>query len=245
MSDRFQAILTYDGTEFHGSQYQLGQRTVQGELQNSLAKLGWKENSVLFAGRTDTGVHASGQVIAFNLKWDHTEKELNQALNAVLPKDISALKVSRTRQDFHPRYDALSREYHYQIFIGQNRDPLQERYSWRVWPEVDPRLMNRAARYLLGKHDFNALGISHQPGGSTIREIFQAAWKKKQKELVFRIIGNAFLYHMVRRIVLVLVRIGQGWEPADSITNYLKNPSGPPAQGLAPAQGLHLVRVRY
>ena len=245
MSDRFQVRLSYDGTEFHGSQYQPELRTVQGELERGLIKIGWKGKSVLFAGRTDAGVHAAGQVIAFDLDWGHTEKELQKAINAVIPQDISAVEVKRTKIDFHPRYQALSRVYQYQIINSPTRDPLQERYIWRVWPETDVNLMEQASRQLIGTHDFAALGKAHQPDGSTIRKISRAAWRKKGTKLVFELEGNAFLYHMVRHIVAVLVRIGQGIEPEDIIIKYLDNPTGTEAQGLAPAQGLSLVEVKY
>ena len=245
MSDRYQVQLTYDGTGFHGSQVQPELRTVQGEVERALRKLKWQGSPVLFAGRTDAGVHAAGQVIALDLEWDHTEKELNQALNAVLPQDISAVRINRTRSDFHPRYDALSREYHYQILCSSIRDPLCERYVWRVWPEVDVQLMKRASRNLIGSHDFAALGNPHQPGGSTVRNISRVAWKKKGDLLVFEVVGNAFLYHMIRRIVILLVKIGQRKEEPETLKNYLLNPSGPPSQGLAPARGLSLVEVRY
>lgn len=245
MSERFQVVLAYDGTEFHGSQFQPELRTVQGELEKALLKLGWQGKSVLLAGRTDAGVHAAGQVAAFDLKWSHTEKELNQALNAVLPQDISAVKVHRTRPDFHPRYQAISRNYQYRVLSSPVRDPLQERYLWRIWPELDLRAMRKASRALLGTHDFKALGTPHQADGSTIRKIDRAAWRKTGRQLVFEISGNAFLYHMVRSIVMVLVKIGQGLEPPDRISHYLEDPSGTPAQGLAPARGLTLIEVRY
>lgn len=245
MSDRFRVRLAYDGTMFHGSQFQSELRTVQGELEATLRKIGWQDKSVLFAGRTDTGVHAAGQVIAFDLDWGHTEEELGKALNAVLPEDISAVKVQRTKPDFHPRYDALARKYHYQILSSPVRDPLQERYQWRVWPDLDVKMMNKAARILVGIHDFAALGSPHQQGGSTVRNIFQAAWRKKDNKLVFEIVGNAFLYHMVRKVVMSLVKIGQGQEPVESIKRVLDNPSGPKAQGLAPARGLSLIEVTY
>jgi tRNA pseudouridine38-40 synthase len=245
LSDRFQIDLAYDGTEFHGSQYQPELRTVQGELERGLLKIGWKGKSVLFAGRTDAGVHAAGQVIAFDLDWGHTESELQKAINAVLPPDISAVEVKRTSADFHPRYQALSREYHYQILNSPTRDPLQERYIWRVWPKLDVHLMEKASRHLIGTHDFAALGKPHQPGSSTIRMISRTAWRKKENKLVFELVGNAFLYHMVRHIVAVLVKIGQGLEPEQRLKEYLDYPGGPEAQGLAAAQGLSLVEVKY
>jgi tRNA pseudouridine38-40 synthase len=243
--DRYQVHLAYDGTDFHGSQFQPELRTVQGEVETALRKLGWQERSILLAGRTDAGVHAAGQVIAFDLSWNHPDQELEQALNAVLPPDIAVLELNKTRQDFHPRYDALSREYHYWLFTSRIRDPLKERYSWRVWPELNLRVMKKASRQLIGTHDFAALGSPHKPGGSTTRKIKQVSWKESDHQLIFKITGNAFLYHMVRRIVMVLVKIGQNKESADVIKEYLTNPSGSPAQGLAPAQGLRLVEVRY
>ena len=245
MSSRFQICLAYDGTEFHGSQFQPELRTVQGELEKALPRIGWKGKSVLFAGRTDAGVHAAGQVIAIDLDWGHTEKELQKAVNAVLPSDISVIEVKKTENEFHPRYDALSRIYQYQILNSQTRDPLQERYLWRVWPEADLRIMKRASRQLIGSHDFAAFGKPHQPEGSTIRQIFKADWSKKGNELVFRLEGNAFLYHMVRHIVMVLVKIGQKIEPVEIIKEYLDNPDGREAGGLAPARGLSLIEVKY
>jgi tRNA pseudouridine38-40 synthase len=245
MSNRFRVQLAYDGTDFSGSQYQPELRTVQGELESALAKIGWQGKRVLFAGRTDAGVHAAGQVIAFDLEWDHTEEKLGRALNAVLPADIAAARIQRTRSDFHPRYDALSRRYSYRILNIPVRDPLQERYCWRIWPELDLRLMKKESRVLVGSHDFGALGTPHKPGGSTIREIKRARWKKNKHDLVFEIVGNAFLYHMVRRIVMALVKIGKHQEPAGGIKAYLDDPTGPSAQGLAPAQGLSLVEVEY
>jgi len=245
MTERYRVQLAYDGTDFSGSQYQPELRTVQGEFESGLAKIGWEGKRVQFAGRTDAGVHAAGQVVAFDLEWGHSEDKLGRALNAVLPPDLAAVQVQRTRDDFQPRYDALSREYHYRTLIKPVRDPLQERYCWRVWPELDTRLMNKESRYLVGRHDFGALGTPHKPGGSTIREITRARWEKKKDELVFVIVGNAFLYHMVRRIVMALVKIGKHQEPGGGIRGFLENSSGPPAQGLAPARGLSLVKIVY
>jgi len=245
MSDRFRVRLAYDGTGFHGSQFQPELRTVQGEVEKALRKLNWQGKTVLFAGRTDAGVHAAGQVIAFDYRWNHTEPELQKALNAVFPQDISAVQVRKTKTDFHPRYDALSRKYQYQILCSQIRNPLQERFVWRIWPEIDVRLMKRATRDLIGTHDFAALGNPHQPGGSTVRNIIRIAWKKQGELLIFEVVGNAFLYHMIRRIVMVTVKIGQGKAKPNAFQEYLSNPTGSASQGLAPASGLSLVEVRY
>jgi tRNA pseudouridine38-40 synthase len=245
MKERYRVDLSYDGTEFHGSQYQPDLRTVQGEVESSLRQLTWQGDSVLFAGRTDAGVHAAGQVIAFDLDWGHEEKDLQQALNAVFPEDIAARKVDRVEEDFHPRYHAKARHYRYQIRCSPVRHPLLERYSWRVWPEMNLQKLNQAAGPLVGTHDFRAFGSPHQPEGSTIREIRQANWHENADLLVFDLVGNAFLYHMVRHIVITLVEIGQGKEPIRKIEEYLSDPGGPPAPGLAPARGLILQKVIY
>lgn len=134
---RYQVTLKYDGTAFFGMQRQATTRTVQGEVEKSLKKIGWAGSSILAAGRTDAGVHASGQVIAFDFEWRHTSDDLRNALNATLPEDVAAGRVQTARDDFHPRYDALARTYRYQIFCQPVRDPLKERYAWRVWPQPD------------------------------------------------------------------------------------------------------------
>ncbi len=211
-----------------------------------MRQLAWPpENAVLFAGRTDTGVHASGQVIAFDLNWKHPDGDLQQALNSLLPQDIALREVQQTRVDFHPRYQALERCYIYRIYSSPTRDPLRERYAWRIWPPLDLERLQAASQNLIGIHDFAAFGSPHKPGGSTIREIMAASWKQERDEYFFEVRGNAFLYHMVRHIVELLVAIGQEKEQADAVLRYLQNPAVPPVQGLAPAQGLTLREVVY
>lgn len=245
---RYQVILAYDGTEFHGFQRQGrgGQeRTVQGEVEAALRRIGWAGRSILAAGRTDAGVHASGQVIAFDLDWEHPEEALLRALNANLPLDAAAQAVRVARPDFHPRYDARARRYQYRILCREVRAPLRERYCWRVWPDVSVEPMRRAAADLIGRHDFAAFGAPHHPGRSTVRNVSQAHWLEDGAELVFEIVGNAFLYHMVRRLVSTLVGIGQGVLPADLIRKRLAEPAGEMVPGLAPPAGLNLVEVIY
>jgi len=246
-TSRYQAILAYDGTAFHGSQRQAPNiRTVQGEIETVLRQLAWtSDKAILFAGRTDAGVHASGQIIAFDLDWKHSEGDLNRALNSLLPQDIALKEVKQTRADFHPRYDALERHYVYRIYFASTRDPLRERYAWRVSQPLNLELLQTASQDLLGVHDFAALGSPHKPGGSTIREIQTANWTQTKDEYFFEVHGNAFLYHMVRHIVELLVAIGQKREKEDAVAKYLQNPDGPPAPGLAPAQGLTLKKVVY
>ena len=134
---RYQVILAYDGTFFKGYQRQAQARTVQAVVETALRQLGWRGRTVLSAGRTDTGVHASGQVIAFDLEWAHPAEELLRALNANLPEDVAAREIHEADLEFHPRYWAVSRRYRYRLFCQETRDPLRERYAWRVWPPVE------------------------------------------------------------------------------------------------------------
>ncbi|MFH1446839.1 MAG: tRNA pseudouridine(38-40) synthase TruA [Chloroflexota bacterium] len=241
---RYKVILAYDGTRYAGFQRQASANSVQLEVEAGLQRLGWQDRSILAAGRTDSGVHATGQVISFDLNWAHSSETLLQALNANLPDDIAAQAVSQAADDFHPRFDACAREYQYQIYFKPVRDPLKARTAWRVWPEPDRTLMNAAAADLIGEHDFAPLGRAIKSGSRTIRSVFEASWKTEQDGLLFNIRANAFLYHMVRRIVNVLVMIGQGKEEVRIIKRGLEN-GKINLVGLAPPQGLTLTGVFY
>lgn len=257
---RYQVILSYDGTHFYGFQRSKSrlsiQRTVQAVVEAALRQLDWQEKTILAAGRTDTGVHASGQVIAFDLDWTHSPDDLMRALNARLPSDVAASQVQVVAPDFHPRYDAKVRLYRYRLFCQEMRDPLEERYAWRIWPPVDVEVLNQASRYLVGTHDFAAFGRPLKAGASTIRTVIFAGWKKEGLLLTFQIAANAFLYHMVRRTVFLQVAIGQGKMPPEKMLVYLGEsqvdgcsgqdvPVTQKFQGLAPAHGLHLAKVYY
>ena len=147
---RYKGKLVYDGTGFSGYQRQRNTRTVQGVVEGALSQLSWQGHSILAAGRTDTGVHAKGQVMAFDLDWSHSTDELLRALNAHLPADVSLMSLETVGPEFHPRFDALYRRYQYRIFSQPVRDPLQERYAWRVWPPLDLSRLQQAADHLVG-----------------------------------------------------------------------------------------------
>jgi tRNA pseudouridine38-40 synthase len=254
----YQVVLAYDGTGFSGFQRQAAHpkdRTVQDQVESALRRIGWTGRAILAAGRTDSGVHASGQVIAFDLDWGHGPEALQAALNAGLPADISARQVQEAPLDFHPRYDAVARRYRYCLFCDPQRDPLRERYAWRVWPRLDLERMQQAARLLLGQHDFAAFGAPLRVGGSTIRIVQQAEWRVEPArtgfagnladDWIFEIVGNAFLYRMVRRTVNLLVEIGRGRREPSFVRQTLESGSKTPLQGLAPPQGLTLAEVIY
>jgi tRNA pseudouridine38-40 synthase len=214
-------------------------------VENALRQLNWQGKSILSAGRTDCGVHAEGQVIAFDLDWTHSPQELGQALNANLPADIAVQDVYSVHADFHPRYDAVQRLYRYQIYCGQFRNPLRDRFSWQVLPEPNLQVMNEAASVLIGIHDFAAFGTPPRTGGSTIRCVYQANWLQSEEGCYqFFIAANAFLYHMVRRSVYLLVKIGQGRMDLSELIKAV-NEQKKLSPGIAPAHGLSLQKVWY
>lgn len=251
---RYQIILAYDGTHFLGSQRQAISRTVQGELENALRRLGWDGRTVYLAGRTDTGTHASGQVAAFDFEWNHGLEALQKALNANLPHDMAVREIGIAVDAFHPRFDACSRHYRYRLFCAEVRDPLRERYAWRVWPAVAD--LTPLAAIWPGTHDFSAFGTPPRTEGSTVRTVQSAEWQNHGDEWTFDIQADAFLYRMVRRLVYVQVTVGQGRLPMNVLVRALENPPGSSGKirkeaidripaSLAPASGLTLVEVSY
>jgi tRNA pseudouridine38-40 synthase len=242
---RYQVILAYDGSGFQGSQRQAKIRTVQGELERSLRRFGWSDRSVIMAGRTDTGVHATGQVAAFDFEWAHTDERLLKALNADLPPDLAITSLCTARTDFHPRFDAHSRTYRYRLFCSPIRDPLRERFAWRVWPVMEEKALKSTADLFLGTHDFAAFGSPTTPKGTTTRTVTRTEWKKKPDgEWQFEVQADAFLYRMVRRLVYLQVAMAQGRCSTEDVHRaFTKNSKLP--SGLAPANGLTLVEVSY
>jgi tRNA pseudouridine38-40 synthase len=189
---RYKIILAYDGTGLFGSQRQATARTAQSELEKALRRLGWQENSVLLAGRTDSGVHACGQVAAFDLQWKHEPADLVRALNSGLPPEMAVSAAQIVSDDFHPRFDAASRRYCYRLYCQPARDPLRERYAWRQWPNPEAVALTEAARLIIGKHDFAAFGTPPRPGNSSVRTVIKAEWHNLDDEWTFEIQADAF-----------------------------------------------------
>ena len=242
---RYQVILAYDGSGFTGSQRQANSRTVQGELEKALRELGWSDKSVIMAGRTDTGVHATGQVAAFDFEWAHEAEKLLKALNAKLPPDVAITSLFPASADFHPRFDAISRTYCYRLFCEPIRDPLRERYAWRVWPSLDGNALEQNAGIFLGTHDFAAFGSPTTPKGTTVRTVTKTEWRQMPDgEWQFEVQADAFLYRMVRRLVFVQVALAQGKVPVEKVQHALHK-QGKLLSGLAPSTGLALTKVNY
>ncbi len=248
---RFCAILAYDGGAYQGFQRQPAPApTIQATVETAIAKVCGETAGVVAAGRTDAGVHAAGQVIAFDAAWRHGDAEFLRAINSQLPKDIALQEMWR-QAGFHPRYDACWRQYAYHVALLSARQPLLEGRAWQLIGEsLDLAALRRAARICLGEHDFAAFGRPPQPGSqNTTRRIFCASWQRQEGtygiSYFFRIRGTAFLYHMVRRLVGAMAQVGRGRIASEDFEAILRSRDINRAKTLAPAQGLILERVGY
>jgi tRNA pseudouridine38-40 synthase len=241
---RFWAQVEYDGTDLAGFQLQTQERTVQGEIERALREVIGVETRVIGAGRTDSGVHARGQVIAFDAEWRHELTDLHRALNAVLATDVAIVQVGVAQEGFHPRFDAVCRTYRYTLLTQPWRSPLNRRTAWQVPYQLDMDRMAQASRCLIGTHDFSTFGRPPQ-GENAVRTVRQAEWRADHDFLIFDITANAFLYHMVRSLVGSLVLVGSGQLSVDEFEAMLLAGDSSRVKQLAPAHGLCLMRVDY
>ncbi len=241
---RYQAIIEYDGTAYCGFQKQLTGPSIQQELERAIRLISGEERTVIGAGRTDSGVHATGQVVAFDLEWPHGPKTLWRALNANLPADIAAVRLSETKEDFHPRFDAIKRTYNYYIYNEPVRSPLYRRTSWHVSQQLDIGRMNLAASAIVGEHDFATFGRPPQ-GNNSVRQVFQAEWNRNESLLIFTIEANAFLYRMVRSLVGCLKAVGEGTWTVERFIATLNARDRDRAAQTAPPHALFLTSVIY
>jgi tRNA pseudouridine38-40 synthase len=237
---RYLARVEYDGTDFAGFQIQPEARTVQGELEAALARIsGGSRVRVDAAGRTDAGVHARGQVIAFTDPLGRPARELTRALNALLPADVALREMRRVPAGFHPRHAARYREYRYTVWNGP-RSPLRERFALGVRDPLDIAAMERAGSVFIGRHDFSAFGAAHR---QPVRTVHWVRVRRKGSLVTIDVAADAFLRQMVRRIVAALLEAGHDRTDEEAVAAALA--SGRPAfnGATAPAKGLCLRRV--
>ena len=243
---RVRATIAYDGTAYHGFQRQSPDRepTIQGELERALEQVTRQPTAILGAGRTDAGVHAGGQVIAFDTTWRHPLTDLHRALNAVVPDDIAAQDMSEAAASFHPRYDARSREYRYTIYQAPLRHPLHRRYALHVPDALAAEAMRAAARSLIGEHDFAAFGQA-TTGESTVRTLHRLEVRSDLPWITVDLEADGFLYRMVRSVVGTLLEVGRGRIPPERVAGILESRDRSQAEATAPPHGLCLMRVNY
>jgi tRNA pseudouridine38-40 synthase len=242
---RYRATVAYDGTGYHGFQRQANALTIQAALEEALLALGGQAVRVTGSGRTDAGVHASGQVIAFDLDWRHSSGDLWRAFNANLPDDIAVLDVVEAAPDFHPRYDALRRSYLYRLYVAPVRNPLERYRAWHLAKPLNVYNICQAAEALIGEQDFSTFGSPPQ-GENAVRRVFAAHWQSVAGgDHTFTITANSFLYHMVRTLVGTLVAVGQGDMAVAEFQGILAARQRALAAPLAPPYGLTLTAVHF
>ncbi|MEW6532286.1 MAG: tRNA pseudouridine(38-40) synthase TruA [Thermodesulfobacteriota bacterium] len=244
---KFAALLEYDGTCYHGWQLQKGVPTVQEALESVLKQILGKATRVHGAGRTDAGVHATGQVAHFVADWQHSEEDLQRACNALLPEDITVKGLRSAGPDFHARHSALFKTYTYRILNRSLRSSLERAYSWHVPRLLNQVAMERSTQFLVGSHDFAAFGAPTDGTPSTVREILEASWQRDDASdmLHFTIRGSGFLRYMVRSLVGTLVHVGWGRIPTEDFVDILESRDRSKAGPTAPPHGLFLEWVEY
>ncbi len=241
---RFRAELAYDGTAYQGFQRQAdGISTVQGVVEAAIQALSGEMITVIGAGRTDSGVHANGQVIAFDLAWNHADDALLRALNVHLPDDIAVQHI-RQHPGFHPRFDAVARLYRYTVLRTPVRQPLWRDRSWQIHRDLDVGRIQTAAALLIGTHDFASFGNPPQ-GTNTVRTVTVSRWDKQGNLLVYTVEANAFLHHMVRRMVGLQIDVGLNRITVEDFTACFRSADLSRVRTIAPPQGLILEKVRY
>jgi tRNA pseudouridine38-40 synthase len=244
---KFMAVVEYDGTAYHGWQLQKSLPTIQGAMEAALAHILGKLIRVHGAGRTDAGVHATGQVAHFSAEWNRSPEALQKGCNALLPPDAVIRDLTVVPEDFHARHSARSKTYVFSILNHPLRSPLNRNYSWHVPYTLDLNSMTEAAACLKGTHDFAAFGSPTDGTTSTVRQILSAGWHMDETTglMCFTIRGTGFLRYMVRSIVGTLVQVGsRKISPSDFaaiLQSCDRSKSGP----TAPPHGLCLQLVEY
>ena len=241
----YRVTLAYDGTNYHGFQWQDGFVTIQSVLGDALQKLAGEPVIIHAAGRTDAGVHAEGQVVSFRLNKQWDERRLRNAVNGNLPHDIRALTAEVAPEDFHARYHAQAKIYRYQIYVNQVMNPLWTRYAWHFPYKLDAERLRADATALLGKHDFSAFTVSSSAVKSHVRTLTD--FRLETDGALWRIwfSGDGFLRYQVRTMVGTLVEANRQRLPVNSLSEILARRQRQLAGEAAPAHGLTLVKVEY
>ncbi|MBI2852735.1 MAG: tRNA pseudouridine(38-40) synthase TruA [Chloroflexi bacterium] len=239
-------IVEYDGTLYHGFQWQANAPTIQDEIETAVEKLTGERLRVAAASRTDSGVHARGQVVSLRTASPYSLQTFVKGLNFYLPCDIAVKAAYRANDSFDVRKGAIGREYEYHILNSSTRSPLNESFCYRVERRLDVPEMNRACEWLVGEHDLASFASDlGMPLKSTVRKIFRAGFTRKGDMIVFDMAASSFLPHQVRNTVGAMVRVGQGKLSPSDFYRIIKAKRIGLAGPTAPAKGLCLMRVNY
>ncbi|HEV8420868.1 MAG TPA: tRNA pseudouridine(38-40) synthase TruA [Actinomycetota bacterium] len=238
-------LLAYDGTDFHGWARQPGVRTIEGTLEDALARLLPGVPPLSVAGRTDAGVHAEGQVASFAAQDDLEPERVQRMLNGMFAPEVVVLRATRAREDFDARHSATGREYRYRIDTSELPSPFTARFVWHHPAALSLGRMRAAARLLEGEHDFSSFCRAPQARASTVRFLRRLAISASTGRVEIRALANGFLHQMVRSLVGTLVAVGEGKIEPDSMPKILEARSRAAAGPVAPPHGLTLVRVEY
>ncbi len=245
---RYQIVVAYDGTRYFGWQYQPGRPTIEEELNKALKKMTGESIAVIGASRTDSGVHACGNVAVFDSETTIPADRLLFALNSNLPEDIRIVASGKVADDFHPRHCASEKTYEYHIQMGKSPLPTRRLYSHWVPQRLDAAAMEKAGQYLVGTHDFKSFCSPRTEAETTVRTIRRLEVEKKPDtfpEMVIRVTGNGFLYNMVRIISGTLIKVGKhGWPP-EYVQEVLEGKDRTLAGETAPAKGLFLKKIEF
>ncbi len=243
---RYALIVEYDGSAFQGFQKQSNtDKTVQVFLERALSHVADRPVSIVCAGRTDSGVHASKQVIHFDVDIQRPEKAWIQGVNTKLPKDIRVHYATEVPGTFHARFTALSRTYRYVIFSSKVRPAMiGDSVTWSKY-RFDVKSMSAAAQHLVGKHDFTSFRATQCQSKSPVREIEYIRFVQNGAFVIMEIKANAFLHHMVRNIIGSLIDVGRGAKPIDWVKDVLAKRNRCAASATAPPTGLYFVGVAY
>ncbi len=242
---RVRLIVAYDGTNYHGWQVQPGVVTIESELNRCLSALLQEEIQVIGASRTDSGVHALGNVAVFDTIARMPAEKISYALNQRLPEDIRIQKSEEVAADWHPRYCDSRKTYEYHIYRGEFPMPIKRLYSLHTYHKLDVAKMKDAASYLEGEHDFKSFCQTGAQVESTVRTIYKVEVVENGAELIIRVCGNGFLYNMVRIIVGTLLEVGQGKRKPEDMKHIIEAKDRAAAGPTAPAHGLLLYKYEF
>ncbi|TCT14099.1 tRNA pseudouridine38-40 synthase [Natranaerovirga pectinivora] len=242
---RIKLIIAYDGTNYCGWQIQNNAITIQEKIEEACRKLFSQEIKLIGASRTDTGVHAMGQVAVFDVDTTIPCDKIAYALNARLPEDIVIQKSEEVPLEFHPRYDAIKKTYNYLILNQEFILPQHRHYATFISKKLDLGEMKKATKLFIGKKDFNAFCSAHSSVKSTVRTVYDLEVKKEDSFIKIVITGNGFLYNMVRIIAGTLIDIGLHRITIEDLNRIIESKDRANASATAPAKGLTLEKIYY